>query len=75
MLLRHSTLHFDDHPSVARVVLVAFVVALLAPIIAMALAFASLAPQPRSASGWFGLLLGIVTLAVQTYVLLSTKWI
>jgi hypothetical protein len=72
--LRFSSLDIRTIPGIGPIMLVALVVALLAPIVAIGLAGAALVRQPRVTLNWLTLGCAIVALFGQAFLFLITRW-
>jgi len=75
LTLRFSFFDIRVIPGIGPVMLVALVVALLAPIVAAGLAAAALVRQPRAPLNWLTLGCAIAALVGQMFLFLVTRWL
>jgi hypothetical protein len=75
LLIRFSTLDIRVIPGIGGIMLSALAVALLAPIVALALAAAALIRQPRVPLNWLSFGGAVAAFFGQAAAFLSTRWL
>lgn len=75
LLLRFSSLDIRMIPDIGPVMLIALIVALMAPIVALGIAGAALVQQPRVSLNWLTLGGALAALVAQVTLFTITRWL
>lgn len=75
LLIRFAPLDIRLIPGVGPVMLIALVVAFLAPLVATGFAAAAIVRQPGAPLNWLSLGCGIAALFGQAFIFFSSKWL
>jgi hypothetical protein len=74
LMIRFSSFDIRVLPGIGPIMLIALIVALLAPVAATVLAGAALVRQPRAALNWLIFVGAIVVLLGQTHLFMISRW-
>jgi hypothetical protein len=75
LMIRFSTLDIRVIPGIGPIMLIALVVAMVAPIAATGIAGAALVRQPRAALNWLTFGCAIIALLGQVHLFMSSRWL
>jgi len=75
LLMRLSPLDYRGIPGIGIIILIAFAVALVAPIVAAGLAGAALLQQPQAPRNWLAFGCSIAALVGQVSLFLISRWL